>query len=193
MSNLTLGQLTSNNPISNLITVAAGDTIYSPGSVVQVVNTTIYTPTAVSIPNNAIAYTNVPDLIATITPKSVHSKIYIIVKWFGEFAATNIAWDSMFGIKRNTIPIGENPNTPAGAPRGIYMSSLSYYSNDASSTPETCVFDYYDSPSTVSPIEYQVCINSVYAGTMYTNRTVTAGSAPFEYGSSSITVWEIAQ
>jgi hypothetical protein len=193
MSNLTVGQLSSNDPITNLITVASGDTVYSPGSVVQVVNTTIYTPTATTIPNNAVAYTSVPDLVCSITPKSASSRIYIIVRWFGEFSATNVTWDSMFGIRRNGVSIGENPNAPAGTPRGIFMASLSYYSNDADSTPETCVFDYIDSPASSSTLTYQVFLNSVFAGTMFTNRAVSAAGGVREFGSSSITLWEIAQ
>lgn len=193
MSRLVVGQLQAANPTTHLISVASGDTVYSPGSVVQVVNTTIYTPTSVAIPNNAVAYTSVPDLACAITPKSASSRIYIGVRWFGEFSATNVAWDSMFGIRRNGVSIGENPNAPAGTPRGIFMASLSYYSNDADSTPETCVFDYFDSPASTATLTYQVFLNSVFAGTMFTNRAVTASGGIREFGSSSITLWEIAQ
>lgn len=194
MSRLTVNQLQALNPTTNLISVAAGDTVYSPGSVVQVVNTTIYTPTAVALPSNAAAYTNVPDLVCAITPKSASSKIYIMVRWFGEFSTTNTAWDSMFGLRRNGTSIGENPGSvAAGSSRGIYAPALSYYAADGASTPETCVFDYFDSPTTTATLTYQVFINTTYASTMYTNRTVTAAGAAYEHGSSSITLWEIAQ
>jgi hypothetical protein len=193
MSNLTVGQLSSNDPITNLITVAPGDTVYSPGSVVQMVNTTIYTPTAVAIPNNAVANTNIPDFLASITPKKASSRIYVQVRWFGELSNQPSNWDTMFGLKRNGTPVGVNPNT-AGAATGISMASLGYYASDGASTPEMMFFDFYDSPSTTSAVTYQVYANTTGSTpTLFTNRTVTAGAAQFEYGSSSITLWEIAQ
>ncbi len=74
------------------------------------------------------------------------------------------------------------------------MAAISYYANDGSSTPEMMFFDFYDSPATTSAVTYQVYANSVNAAiTLFTNRTVTAGGASYEYGSSSITLWEIAQ
>jgi hypothetical protein len=192
MSNLTVNQLTATDPTTNLINVAAGDTVYSPGSVVQVVNTTIYTPTAVAVPADRNVYTNVPDLVASIVPKKSTSRIYIMVRWFGEFSIVNTTWDSMFGIKRNGTAIGLNP-TDAGGSRGITSAGLNYYAADGNSTPEICMFDYLDSPSTASAITYQVYLSSTYASTMYTNRTVVTGFTYAEAGSSSITLWEIAQ
>lgn len=195
MSRLVVGQLQAANPTTNLISVASGDTVYSPGSVVQMVNTTIYTPTAVSIPNNATAYTSVPDLVCSITPKSANSKVLVAVRWFGEFSVVNTTWDSMFGVRRNGASIGENPGSAtAGSSRGINTPVLSYYAADGNSTPEMCVFDYLDSPASISALTYQVFINAVYASTMYTNRVVNAAAGGiYEYGSSSITLWEIAQ
>lgn len=192
MSNLTVGQLTSNDPVTNLITVASGDTVYSRGSVVQMVNTTIYTPTAVSIPANATANTNIPDFTCSITPKKASSRVYIQVRWFGELTPQTANWDTMFGLKRNGTPVGVNPNTAGGA-TGISMAALSYYANDGSSTPEMMFFDFYDSPSTTSVVTYQVYANGTAASTLYTNRTVSAGGSGLEYGSSTITLWEIAQ
>jgi hypothetical protein len=192
MSNLSLKTLTASDLTTHRIDVAAGDVVYSPGSVVQVVNTTIYTATAVAIPADINTHTNVPELLASIVPKKATSKIYIMVRWFGEFTATNVNWDSMFGIKRNGSAIGLNPTATGGA-RGITTAALSYYSNDANSTPEMCMFDYLDSPGVTTAVTYQVYLSSSYAGTMYTNRTVGASGAPFEAGSSSITLWEVAQ
>jgi hypothetical protein len=189
MSNLTVGQLSSNDPITNLITVASGDTVYSPGSVVQMVNTTIYTPTAVSVPANAVSNTNIPDFLVSITPKKSTSRIYVQVRWFGEINAQTTNWDTMFGLKRDGTPVGVNPNATGGS-RGISMAALSYYLNDANSTPEMMFFDFYDSPNTTSAVTYQVYANTTTANTLFTNRTVGGGG---EFGSSSITLWEIAQ
>lgn len=195
MSRLVVGQLQAADPVTNLIGVAPGDTVYSPGSVVQVVNTTIYTPTAVSVPANATAYTSVPDLVCSITPKSASSKVLVAVRWFGEFSVVNTTWDSMFGVRRNGVSIGENPGSAtAGSSRGINTPVLAYYAADGNSTPEMCVFDYLDSPASTSALTYQVFVNAVYASTMYTNRVVNSGvSGIYEYGSSTITLWEIAQ
>lgn len=194
MSNLTVNQLASGNPTTNLITVAAGDKVYSPGSVVQVIQVAITTPTAVSVPANAAAFTSIPDLAATITPVSAASKIYVQVRWFGELGIQTETWNSMFGVKRNGINIGLNPSgVGLNNPQGLAMASISYYANDANSTPEQCMFDYLDSPASASPITYQAYINALSAYTLYTNRTVTASTGGYEYGTSTITLWEIAQ
>lgn len=193
MSNLTVNQLASGNPTTNLITVAAGDKVYSPGSVVQVVQTVLTTPTAVSVPASATSYTEIPSLSATLTPVSSNSKIYVMVRWFGELGDMARTWDTMMGIKRNGTVVGQNPNS-TGASVGTAMPSLSYYANDANSTPEQCMFDYLDSPSTTAPVTYQVYVNSANgAYTLYTNRVAIAGNISYEYGTSTITLWEIAQ
>ena len=192
MSNLTVNQLTASSAVTNLISVAAGDTVYSPGSVVQVVNTTIYTPTAVSIPANYQANTNIPDFFAVITPKKNTSKVYVQVRWFGEWSIQTTNWDSMFGLKRNGTPVGVNPSSQTGA-SGITQSALGYYSNDGNSTPEMMYFDFWDSPNTTSALTYQVYANAIALTTLFTNRTVSAGATSYEYGSSTVTLWEIAQ
>lgn len=192
MSRLVVGQLQAADPTTNLISVASGDTVYSPGSVVQMVNTTLYTPTSVSIPVGAATNTNIPDFLCSITPKSASSRVYVQVRWFGEFSPQTSNWNTMFGLKRNGTAVGVNPSTAGGA-TGISMAALGYYSNDANSTPEIMFFDFYDSPATTSAVVYQVYANGTDASTIYTNRTVTASSAAYEYGSSTITLWEIAQ
>ena len=193
MSRLVVGQLQAASPTTNLISVASGDTVYSPGSVVQMVNTTIYTPTAVAIPNNATANTNIPDLLCSITPKSASSRVYVQVRWFGELSPQTANWDTMFGLKRNGTAVGVNPSTAGGA-TGISMAALGYYASDANSTPEMMFFDFYDSPATTSAVTYQVYANNTGSTpTIFTNRTVTASAASYEYGSSTITLWEIAQ
>lgn len=193
MSRLVVGQLQAADPATNLISVASGDTVYSPGSVVQMVNTTIYTPTAVSIPQAAATNTNIPDFTCSITPKSASSRVYVQVRWFGELSTQTANWDTMFGLKRNGTAVGVNPSTAGGA-TGISMAALGYYSNDGASTPEMMFFDFYDSPATTSSVAYQVYANCTsMALTLYTNRTVTASAASYEYGSSTITLWEIAQ
>jgi hypothetical protein len=98
----------------------------------------------------------------------------------------------MFGLKRNGTAVGVNPNT-GGAATGISMGALSYFADDGNSTPETCNFDFWDTPNTTSALTYQVYANSTATPTIFTNRVVAAAGAAFEYGSSTITLWEIAQ
>lgn len=192
MSNITLKTLTSADPITNRIDVADGGVIYSPGSVVQVVQTMLQVPTAVSVPANATSFTNIPDFFATITPKKSSSKIYVSVRWFGESSNQSLNWDTMMGVKRNGNAVGYNIYN-AGASVGSAMPSLTYYGNDNSSTPEQCYFDYLDSPGTIAQLTYQVYVNCTGAITLYSNRTLTAGGSGLEYGTSTITLWEIAQ
>lgn len=175
-----------------LITVPNGSSVYSPGSVVQVVNTTLTTPTAVGL-SGISNFVDIPSFSAVITPKSNTSKIYVSVRWFGEFSPQSITWNTTFGLKRNGTIVGQNPNS--GGYHGISMAALSYYGgDDGNSTPETMHLDYWDSPASTASLTYQVYAVCNSSSTLYTNRTVGTGTAvDFEYGSSTITLWEIAQ
>jgi hypothetical protein len=180
-------------PTGNILRGTDVGSISFPGSVAQVVNATLYTPTAVAIPVGAATNTNIPDFTCSITPKSASSKVLVQVRWFGELSNQTANWDNMFGLKRNGVAVGVNPNTAGGA-TGISMAALGYYLNDGNSTPEICSFDFWDSPNSTSAVAYQIYANCTsVAYTLYTNRTVTASSASYEYGSSTITLWEIAQ
>lgn len=179
-------------PTSNKIVGTDVGSVYAPGQVIQMVHTVITTPTSVSVPNNIQSNTNIPDLFCSITPKSASNRVYVQVRWFGEINPQTQNWNTMFGIKRDNIAIGVNPNATSGsAAYGISMAALGYYLSDAASTPEMLFFDFYDIPNTTSATVYQVYANTTgAAATIFTNRTVgTAG----EFGSSTITLWEIAQ
>lgn len=188
MSNLTVQTLSAPSSTGNKIHIPSPNVLYAPGHVLQVVNTFITNPTTVAVPANYQSYTNIPDLQALITPKATSSKIYVVVRWFGEWGVQTANWDAMFGLKRNGVSVGA-PLTGTTS-RGITMSALSYYVSDANSTPEICMFDYYDSPASIAPVTYQVFVNSTVAATLYTNRTVGVNG---EFGCSSITLMEIAQ
>lgn len=192
MSNLRVNSLSARAG-TGTINVPSGNVLYAPGHIIQVVNTTLYTPTAVSIPAGGAVNTNIPDLNCGITPKSSSSKVLVQVRWFGELSNQTFNWDTMFGLKRNGVVVGLNPNTAGGGASGISMAALSYYAADGNSTPEMMSFDFHDSPATTGLVTYQVYANCVSAMTLYTNRTVSAGATSFEYGSSTITLWEIAQ
>ncbi len=174
------------------IIVPSAYSIYSPGSVVQVINTYLTAPTTQSITGGVTTYNDLTGFSATITPKSSNSKIYMTVRWFGEFSNQGLNYETMWNIKRNGTLIGQPPQ-PGSLPLGIHMTAISYWANDNDSTPETLFFDYYDSPGTVSALTYQVSIVCTSSFTLYTNRCVNgATTGGYERGTTSITLFEIA-
>ena len=191
MSKLVVSQLES-PAASGIITVVAGDIVYSPGSVVQVIQNHTWDQSATSIPSSFTAFTNIP-LTASITPKSSASKILVEVRWMGEFSNAAATYDGMWNLKRGTTLIGRNPSWPTDRNTGLMVSSTSYQASDADSTPELVFFNYLDSPATTSTITYNVCFQSRNAITLWTNRTVAYGASGYEAGTSSVTLWEIAQ
>lgn len=191
MSNLSVSKLSGPANQNYQVRMQSGHTLVSPGSVIQFKTTELTVATAVAIPASYTTLTDIPDFNVVITPKLTTSKIFVQVRWFGEWSNQTANWDSMFGLKRNGTSIGANSTT--GAAQGISMASLCYYSNDGSSTPEVMYFDYYDTPNSTSALTYQVFACTTNGNTLYTNRTVTAGGSGLESGTSRITVWEIAQ
>ncbi len=174
------------------ITVPSATTMYLPGHIIQVVNTHLTTTLTTSLTAGAALTHDISGLSASITPKSVNSKIYITARWFGEFGAADGAYNAMFGIKRNGTAIGLVTNT-----YGLTTATQSYTYTDASSTPEAMFMDLYDSPATTSSLTYQVYVGFLSSSqTLYTNRTVSdsggGASTGYERGTSSITLFEIA-
>lgn len=167
--------------------------LYTPGSVIQVVQTYLQDPFTSSVSSTYNVYTDITGLAATITPVSTSSKIYISVKWAGEMANYNsLLWNTMFNLKRNGSLIGQ-PSQPGSLTLGIMIANMSYYLDDNSSTPEMCMFDYYDSPSSTSAQTYQVTVSSQTAGTLYTNRCVNGSlTGDYQRTTSSIILMEIA-
>jgi hypothetical protein len=138
---------------------------------------------------------DISGLVATITPKSNTSKIIIQARWFGEVTAQAVLWDSIFGVSRNGVQIGRQPDPGATVISGISIGTLSYTADDASSTPEVMNFFLSDSPNSTSALTYRITFLSSAAGTIYTNRTVgwANQATGFELGTSSIMLMEVAQ
>ena len=156
----------------------------------QSVQTYFTTPTSqaflASIPDN------VSGLTASIVPKSVNSKIFITVRWSGEFSNDNYVYNSMWGLRRNSAVIGAPVNT-GGRISGMQTATQSYNVADNSSTPDTMNFTYLDSPNTTEVCTYTVTFLSYVAITIYTNRTVADTNAVgYERGTSCITLLEVA-
>lgn len=191
MSRLVVDRLQGNAATGNKITVPSGHDLIAPGHTLQVVQkhlTGRYSQGLTSSVTNDIT-----DFSATITPKSASSKILIFARWFGEWSAADAVYNSVWGIKRSGIRIGEQPDPGATVCTGITGNARSYESADANSTPETMNLFYMDSPSTTSTITYNVWAMYYGASTLYTNRV--AGWAnqvgSYELGTSTLILMEI--
>jgi len=191
MSRLVVDRLQGNAATGNKITVPSGHDLIAPGHTLQVVQkhlTGRYSQGLTSSVTNDIT-----DFSATITPKSTSSKILIFARWFGEWSAADAVYNSVWGIKRSGIRIGEQPDPGATVCTGITGNARSYESADANSTPETMNLFYMDSPSTTSTITYNVWAMYYGASTLYTNRV--AGWAnqvgSYELGTSTLILMEI--
>jgi len=131
-------------------------------------------------------------LNVNITPKFNNSKIWIQVQWTGEFNPVEMTWNSIFYLYRNTTKLH---NTSGIASSGIMTSSTSYTSANEDSTPENCMFQYFDVPGTTDTITYKVGFlqSATATGSLYTNRCVASNTdLGYERGVSSIVAMEIA-
>jgi len=143
-------------------------------------------------PNNAPSTTGI--LQVNITPKITGSKMWLQVSWFGEMG-NDIATNMMWLIYRDTTILRAPEDQDRT--RGITGSSLSYYSADATSTPEMAYFQYFDTHgiSAGTQITYKLgLIQSVgNLQQITTNRTINdSNSTAHERGVSSICAIELA-
>ncbi len=194
MSELTVGQLRGLPINSNIIRVPTGHTLYAPGSVIQVINVDYLGRASQSVAG--ATPTAITGLEARITPRSTTSRIVIQARWFGELSAVGLTWDSVFGLSRNGVQIArQTEGVGSTNQNGITIGATSYTAADADSTPETMSFFTSDLPNTLSEVVYRVTWNPQYAGTIFTNRTVSwSGQANgFELGTSGMMLMEVAQ
>lgn len=175
---------------SNIATVSSagivmptGTYIYAPGSVVQVVSTTVTAYTALSVSTTKADFSG---LSVTITPKFATSKIWVQINI--TFDSPAIQTFSGFVLRDATIlGQGTGSNSTVGGSFGIATA------NDPNYRLWTTGFNYLDSPATTSATTYKVQIaNNVNTQTIYFNGTGANGAANAT-GSSTITVMEIAQ
>jgi hypothetical protein len=192
MSELSVGQLKGLTVNNNVITVPSGHTLYAPGSILQVVNVDTVARTSQGFSGNVIL--DIANLQATITPKSTSSKIVIQARWFGEITAQAVVWDSIFGVSRNNVQIGRQPDPGATVISGITIGTISYTADDANSTPEVMNLFTSDLPGSTSPVTYKITFLSNNGGTIFTNRTVGYANQVngHELGTSSIMLMEVA-
>lgn len=191
MSRLVVDKLQGNSATGNKIVVPAGHSLIAPGHTLQVVQTHLTGRYSQSV-TSSIA-TDITDFTATITPKSVNSKILVFVRWFGEWGNSGMVYNSVWGVKRSGTRIGEQPDPGATVMTGITGTALSYEASDANSTPETMNMFYMDSPGTTNPLTYTVFTMCDATSTLYTNRTVgwASQATGYELGTSTIILMEI--
>lgn len=134
--------------------------------------------------------TAIVDLNATITPTRTTSRIKVTVKWSGEWGVINTQ-DCVFGLNRGGIAVG-NADIEGVRYSGITGIAYGYYSSDANSTQDSFSFTFIDSPSTTSPILYEVTAKYTASSTLYNQRTVNgADSAAYERLTSTIILEEV--
>jgi hypothetical protein len=134
----------------------------------------------------------IADFNVTITPRSVRSKIFINVRWMGEFSNDNFVYNSMWGLTRNGSILGPAVN-PGIRIWGIQTATQSYVTADNNSTPETVNFTFLDTPATTAPCTYAVTFLSYASITLYTNRTVgETDNNDYERGTSMISAIEVS-
>lgn len=119
------------------------------GKVLQVVNTIV---TAESFSTTSTSDTEITGLNASITPSATTSKIRITVMIT---AGGNSGNTLGFGLKRDSTQIGSSSNA-SGSQRNAMAAG---YTPD-SGYSHTVVYQYLDSPSTTSAIEYKATVSN---------------------------------
>jgi hypothetical protein len=162
------------------------------GGVIQIQYDQLTTTDVVTM--TASTYTKLTTLPnVTITPVSTSSKMKIDVMWNGEFGSMDSAYNGVWCLYRNNTLIKGHTETGYQT-TGMAASSISYWAQEASSTPENASYTYFDEPSTTSAITYYIGFYTTQGGGLYTNRTVTdtLGVDGFERMITNMTVTEIA-
>jgi len=183
MSTLLLNNLQSNQA-NGVISVASGNVVYSPGGIVQTVQTVktdVFSTTSTT-------YTDVTGLSVTITPKSASSRVLII----GHMGLGSSTVDrfSVFGrLLRDSTAI-YIADAAGNRDRGTFSYQMGGFEG-----PLSLHFCFLDSPATTSATTYKVQIRAESPQTAYINRGVEADgdSAVTPRIVSSITVMEVAQ
>ena len=127
--------------------------------------------TASSQSVSANTRTNITGLNATISPSTTSKRIKITIRWNGEYSNAN-NYNQVYGIKRDTTDIG-NPAAASSRPVGMAIVAMGYIAADTTSTPDSVMYSYIDSPATTSATTYHATlIHATAAGTLFNQRTV---------------------
>ena len=171
------------------ITDTSGNSIpYMKGSVLQVQYFQLTTSQTETI-SSANADQAISNFTVNITPKSSSSIIKLDAQIFFETASA--VHSSLFFFFRDSTKLAHSASS-GSRKTGISVGSLSYYDNDADSTPDMVHMGYFDTPNTTSAIAYKLgCIMSS-TNNLFINRTVADTDANgFERGTSYMSATEI--
>ena len=186
MSTLILNNIQTNQA-NGIITVATGNVIYSPGSVIQVqqaFKTDTFSTTSTSL-------VDVSGLSITITPKKSTSKFLIMVNMTYE----NTYFTGHVALIRNGVEIGKADAAGSRPVNFLFYSNSTNAGSDGQWVRES--MDYLDSPATGSAITYKIQASARrdgQGGTMYINRSnPDRDTTGYDgRGVSSLVVMEIA-
>lgn len=192
MSNLTVNKLTALNPTTHLITMQTGDSIYSPGSVVQTSYVRADAQNTYSSPTTGNG-TTISALNLSVTPKSANS--LLIMQWMinGEMNQDNV-----FLIHQDGALITQSGyqgyNSVSGNINYSGIAAGTYDQND-SSTPACWFIQYMIPAGSTTARTYAPAVRASHtsAFTFYLNRTVLTPASSQEVLVSSGVLWEIAQ
>ena len=105
------------------------------GKILQVVSTTLDTRFSQSISANT--NTAITNFQVSITPSSTSSKILLTSSWMGEFGSSDAVYSTMWFFYRDSTKLGHAQTGSRSC--GIQTAALSYWLNNASSTPNQCI------------------------------------------------------
>lgn len=187
---------------SGTIQVDSYTTLYAPGHIIQVVQG-VKTDTWSAAPG-ANQFIEIPGYAASISPKSINSKIIVNVDLYLGMSS----YQSQIRVMRNyrglpstttqSVPVwlfGGNGGVAAGS-----RPSMTFYSNYYPSAAPTYICaraggQFVDSPNTLSPCMYTVQVKDYATYTTYVNRSsqFLDSSDRDGCGISTITLMEVAQ
>lgn len=193
MSELSVGQLRGLAVNNNVITVPSGHTIYSPGSIVQVVSVA-KTDTFAGTPG--ALWMDVSGLSVTITPRFANSRFLIMadIKGMGTIDSTIIRSKIVRGISGTftDIGVGDAANTRPRSLGQFYQSA----SGGGNASLAQIGGNIIDQPNTLLPVTYKAQVGAD-SNSLVVRINITSLDRDTTYqdarGHSSITVMEIAQ
>ena len=173
--------------VGSIINVSAGQTLYAPGHVVQVVQKVDSVVTTITNSGSHATFSTCGSLSQSFTPKSSSSKILLKGNVFVSTDTADRLAFFKFSGGNTASGVGDTASNRARVLAAHYFAAAydGTYVN----------FEYLDSPATTSAITYTVQIAPNYnSGNLYINRyTNDTDAAYIPRTVSTLTIMEIAQ